>query len=205
MDNVLNVKENFFWYRVTEDLNLSHSRREHSDTDILCMGSAVQPLRHTAKHFSTPPGSILRRHNSPHRAITPHKERQEQTRKRCRRHVRCSSTSIALWYLRWIGIFSLSSCPSAPTFPHLGTQLFLDFRAICFWAIRQVYVQGWYRDSPRLLGESWWPKNEGPFGEKNAQKSRNSCSINSRSCGCIGTVESGSKCAHSWNQIWTLK
>jgi len=169
MDNVLNVKENFFWYRVTEDLNLSHSRREHSDTDILCMGSAVQPLRHTAKHFSTPPGSILRRHNSPHRAITPHKERQEQTRKRCRRHVRCSSTSIALWYLRWIGIFSLSSCPSAPTFPHLGTQLFLDFRAIFFCnspSVRPGMVPG-------LAQITWWivmTKKWGAFRGKKCTK-----------------------------------
>ena len=39
--------------------------------------------------------------------------------------------------------------------------------------------------------------NEGPFEEKNAQKSRNNCRMNSRSCGCIGTVDSGPKCAHS--------
>jgi len=49
------------------------------------------------------------------------------------------------------------------------------------------------------------PKIEGPFGEKIAPKSKNSCQMNGRSCGCIGTVDSGPKCAHSWNQIQTLK
>ena len=32
-------------------------------------------------------------------------------------------------------------------------------------------------------------------GKKNAQKPRNSCKMNGRSCGCIGTVDSGPKCA----------
>ena len=45
----------------------------------------------------------------------------------------------------------------------------------------------------------------GNSGKKISQKSRNSCSLNSRSCGCIGTVDSGPKCAHSHNQIQTLK
>jgi len=48
-------------------------------------------------------------------------------------------------------------------------------------------------------------KIEGPSGEKIAQKSRNSCRIYGRSCGCIGTVDSRPKCAHSYNQIQTLK
>ena len=48
-------------------------------------------------------------------------------------------------------------------------------------------------------GTGTWPdylvhrddqKNEGPFGEKIAQKSRNSCTIKGRGCGCIGTVDS---------------
>jgi len=41
------------------------------------------------------------------------------------------------------------------------------------------------------------PKIEGPSGEKKAQKSRNSCKVNGRGCGCIGTVDSGPKCAQS--------
>jgi len=45
----------------------------------------------------------------------------------------------------------------------------------------------------------------GRWGKKIARKSRNSCRVNSRSCGCIGTVDSGPKCAHSWNQIQMLK
>jgi len=37
----------------------------------------------------------------------------------------------------------------------------------------------------------------GSPGEKTAQKSRNSCAVNGRSCGCIGTVDSELKCAQS--------
>ena len=48
-------------------------------------------------------------------------------------------------------------------------------------------------------------KNERPFGEKIAQKSKNSCRMKSRSCGYIGPVDSGPKYAHSWNQLQTLK
>ena len=48
-------------------------------------------------------------------------------------------------------------------------------------------------------------KMRGRSGKKIAQKSRNSCRLNSRSCGCIGTIDSGPKCAHSCNQIQTLK
>jgi len=45
----------------------------------------------------------------------------------------------------------------------------------------------------------------GHSGKKIARKSRHSCIVNSRSCGCIGTVDSDPKCAHSWNQIQTLE
>jgi len=48
-------------------------------------------------------------------------------------------------------------------------------------------------------------KIEGPFGKKLARKSRNSCRVNCRGCGCMRTVDSGPKCAQSWNQIQTLK
>jgi len=59
---------------------------------------------------------------------------------------------------------------------------------------------GWHASS------SWWQKKlRGHSGKKNAQKSRNSCRMNGRSCGYIGTVDSRPKCAHSWNQIQTLK
>jgi len=44
-------------------------------------------------------------------------------------------------------------------------------------------------------------KMRGESRKQIARKSRNSCTIYSRSCGCIGTVDSGPKCAHSWNQI----
>jgi len=48
-------------------------------------------------------------------------------------------------------------------------------------------------------GNGTWPdylvnrdskKNEGPLGENISQKSRNSCSVNGRGCGFIGTVDS---------------
>ena len=48
-------------------------------------------------------------------------------------------------------------------------------------------------------------KMRGHSGEKIARKSRISCRVNGRGCGCTGTVDSGSKCAHSWNQIQMLK
>jgi len=54
-----------------------------------------------------------------------------------------------------------------------------------------------YRDSARLLGESCTKKIEGPSGKTIAQKSRNSCEVNGRSCACIWTVDSGPKCAQS--------
>jgi len=48
-------------------------------------------------------------------------------------------------------------------------------------------------------------KMRGHSGKKIARKSRNSSRLNSRSSGCTGTVDSGPKCAHSWNQLQTLK
>jgi len=48
-------------------------------------------------------------------------------------------------------------------------------------------------------------KLSGHTGKKIAWKSRNSCRVNGRSCGCIGTDDSWPKCAQSWNQIKTLK
>jgi len=48
-------------------------------------------------------------------------------------------------------------------------------------------------------------KSRGHSGKQIARKSRNSCRLNGRSCGCIGTVDPGPKCAHSWDQIQTLK
>jgi hypothetical protein len=48
-------------------------------------------------------------------------------------------------------------------------------------------------------------KMRGHSGKKNARKSRNSCRVNGRGCGCTGTVDSGPKCAQAWNQIQTLK
>jgi len=62
-----------------------------------------------------------------------------------------------------------------------------------------------YRDSSRLLGESCRKKMRGHSGKKFARKSRNSCWVNGRGCGCIGIVDAEHKCAHSWNQIQTLK
>jgi len=63
-----------------------------------------------------------------------------------------------------------------------------------------------HRDSARLLGESCWQKKlRGHSGKKFARKSRNSWRLNVWGCGCIGTVDSGPKCAQSWNQIQTLK
>ena len=48
-------------------------------------------------------------------------------------------------------------------------------------------------------------KMRGHSEKKNLRKSRNSCLVNGRSCGCIGTVDSRPKCAYSWNQTKTLK
>jgi len=42
-----------------------------------------------------------------------------------------------------------------------------------------------------------YKKNEGPFGEKTALKSRSSCRVNGRSCGCMGTVDSRRNFAQS--------
>jgi len=53
------------------------------------------------------------------------------------------------------------------------------------------------RNSARLLGNSWTKKNEGPFGEKIAQKSRNSCRVNGRSCGCTRTADTEHNLAQS--------
>jgi len=69
----------------------------------------------------------------------------------------------------------------------------------------------WHLPPPE--GTGTWPdylvnrdgqKNEGPFGEKIARKSRNSCRVNGRGCGCTGTVDSRRNCAQSENQIQTL-
>ena len=71
-----------------------------------------------------------------------------------------------------------------------------------------------HHDSPSNLAESRSrldylvnhdEKKKGPFGGKIAQKSRNSCRLNGRSCGCIGTLDSRRNFAQSWNQIQRLK
>ena len=62
-----------------------------------------------------------------------------------------------------------------------------------------------YRDSARLLGESCIKKLRSHLGKKIAEKSRNSCQVNGRGCGSIGTVDSVSKCSKSYNEIQTLK
>jgi len=54
-----------------------------------------------------------------------------------------------------------------------------------------------YRDSARLLGECVPKKMRGHLGQKIAQKSRSSCKVNGRGCGCIGTVDSEPKCVQS--------
>ena len=80
------------------------------------------------------------------------------------------------------------------------------------WLMSHVYMTCMSHGAVRVpgLGQiTWWivmtKKMRGHLGKKVARKSRNSCRVNSRSCGCIGTVDSGPKCAHSWNQIHTLK
>jgi len=76
----------------------------------------------------------------------------------------------------------------------------------CRWKwLQKNAFSGGYRESARLLGESWWRKIEGPFGEKIAQKSRNSWNVNGRGCRCIRTVDLGPISAQFWNQMQTLK
>jgi len=62
---------------------------------------------------------------------------------------------------------------------------------------------------PGLGQITWWimttKKLRGHSGKKFARKSRNSWCVNGRGCGCIGTFDSGPKCAQSWDQIQTLK
>ena len=48
-------------------------------------------------------------------------------------------------------------------------------------------------------------KMRGHSGKTITQKSRNSCFLNGRSCGCMGTVDSRCNFAQSQNQIQTLK
>jgi len=48
-------------------------------------------------------------------------------------------------------------------------------------------------------------KLRGHSGKKFAMISRNSWCVNGRGCWCIGTADSGPKCAQSWHQIQTLK
>jgi len=48
-------------------------------------------------------------------------------------------------------------------------------------------------------------KLRGDSGKNSAQKSRNSWGVNGRSCGCIGTIDLGPKCAQFYDQIQTLK
>jgi len=66
-----------------------------------------------------------------------------------------------------------------------------------------------YKDGTRTRPD--YLVNRGPkklrvhSGEKVAQKSRNSCTVNGRGCGCIGTVDSRRNFAQSYNQIQTLK
>jgi len=63
-------------------------------------------------------------------------------------------------------------------------------------------------DLAPVEGTRTWPdyllncddkKIRGHSGKKVERKSRNICIVNSESCGCIGTVDSGPKCTHSWN------
>ena len=60
---------------------------------------------------------------------------------------------------------------------------------------------GIVRRVPGLGQITWWivltKKLRGHSGEKIAQKSRNSCKLNGRGCGCIGTVDSGPRCSQS--------
>jgi len=75
---------------------------------------------------------------------------------------------------------------AAPLFPNLNCNL-------CPTLTARV---------PGLGQITWWivtKKMRGNSGKTLARKSRNSCRVNSRSCGCIGKVDSGPKCAHSQN------
>jgi len=91
---------------------------------------------------------------------------------------------------------------------HLGTPWYQIVGAFRTVSNRESRTLGGWR-VPGLGQITWWivmtKKMRGHSGKKIAQKSRNSCQVNSRSCGCIGTVDSGPKCAHSQNQIQTIK
>jgi len=107
----------------------------------------------------------------------------------------------------------LSLCIHTPTaHPTAISRFSFNFFAqwphiCCQHTIHQVI---WPSPGTLPLGQStWWfvmtKKLRGHSGKKIAWKSRNSWCVNGRGCGCIGTVESGPKCAQSWNQIQTLK
>jgi len=57
------------------------------------------------------------------------------------------------------------------------------------------------RTPPDYFEEQIW----GAVRGKKLHKSRNCCALNDQGCGCIGRVDSKSKCARSYNQIQTLK
>ena len=69
------------------------------------------------------------------------------------------------------------------------------------------WVEGWgYWDLAWLLGVNRDDqKLRGHSGEKLARKSRNSWHLNGRGCGCVGTINSKTKCAQFQDQIQTLK
>ena len=130
--------------------------------------------------------------------------------------------SVWIWSQNWAHLGPKSIVPMHPQLRPFTPQLFLDFCAeffpespLNFFVITIYQV---ISPSPgTLLGLrvpglgqiTWWmvmtKKMRGHSGQTIARKSRNSFSVNSQSCGCIGTVDSGPKCAHSWNQIQTLK
>jgi len=67
------------------------------------------------------------------------------------------------------------------------------FERLCLVPVCLFLFQYWANMSLEE-GTGTWPdylvnrddqKNEGPFGEKIVRKSRNSCRVNGRSCGCL--------------------
>jgi len=97
------------------------------------------------------------------------------------------------WSARSFPLIIVDNCP------HIHNTASFQIVDYFHGSIYRVIRIWGYRDLARLLGESRWSKKWGDVRRKKLHRSRNSCIVNGRSCGWIVTVNSGLKCAHSWN------
>jgi len=87
---------------------------------------------------------------------------------------------------------------------HCGNKLFLVSVSAILTKKPIAGVEG-TGTRPDYLVNRVSKKLRSHLGKKIAEKSRNSCQVNGRGCGSIGTVDSVSKCSKSYNEIQTLK